>query len=73
MGVPGAGAAGAVLDLDEAHAALDQPPRRQQLHAEVARRRAVEAVELLRLLGLVGEVEHLRHRRLHAEGQLVAT
>ena len=28
------GPAGAVLDLDEPHAALDQPPRRQHLHAE---------------------------------------
>ena len=36
VGIPGAGAAAAVLDLDEPHAALDQPPRRQELHAELA-------------------------------------
>ena len=52
VSVPGAGAAGAVLDLDEAHAAFDQPARRQHLHAEVARRGFVEAVELLRRLRL---------------------
>ena len=62
VGVPGAGAAAAVLDLNEAHAALDQPPRRQQLHAEVAAVRLVEAVERLGRRRLLGEVDHLGHR-----------
>ena len=35
VGVPRARAAGAVLHLDEPHAALDEPPRGEQLHAEV--------------------------------------
>src|SRR5581483_7941019 len=35
--VPGARAAAAVLNLDEADAALHESPRRQELHAEVAR------------------------------------
>ena len=37
------GAAG--IDLDEAHAALDQPPRDQAFAAEVGRSRLVDAVE----------------------------
>ena len=48
-----------------------KPARGQHLHAEVARRRVVEAVQLLRRLRLVVEVERLGHRRLHAEGELV--
>ena len=74
MRVPLAGAAvAAVEDLHEAHAALDQPPRRQA-HARPngAVVSLVEAVELLRVgFGLLLKSNHLGHRRLHAERQLV--
>ena len=47
------GAAG--VELDEAHAALDQPAGQQALAAEVVGLLLVDAVELLRLLGLLVE------------------
>ena len=64
----------AVLDLDEAHAALDEPAGGEASACRTSRVAAsVEAVERLRLGRLVGEVDDLGHRRLHAEGELVAT
>ena len=71
MSVPGAGAAAAVLDLNEPHAALDESPRRQQLRAELAAMRQVEAVQRLGFGRLLGEVDDLGHRHLHAKRQLV--
>ena len=73
VGVPGAGAAAAMLDLNEPHAALHKPARREQLHAEVAAVGEIEAVEPLRLLCLVGEVDDPRHALLHRVGQLVGS
>ena len=55
VGVPHARAPGPVLDLDKTHAAFHEPPRSQQLHAEIARGRIVEAVELLRRFGFVAK------------------
>ena len=71
VGVPGAGGAVAVEDLDEPDAALDQPAGRQELLAERAGDVVVQAVEPPRRLVLVVEAEDLGHGRLHAEGQLV--
>ena len=72
MGVPRAGAAvGAVEDLHEPHAALDQPPGGEALLAEGLRGGLVEAVQLLRRRRFGGEVDDVGHGGLHAEGQLV--
>ena len=72
--VPGIGvlvADAAGKDLDEPHAALDQPPRHQALPAERLADRLVEAVERLRGLGLAGDVHRARRASLHAVGELV--
>src|SRR5581483_2152215 len=61
VGVPGAVASSAVVDLDEAHPSLDETPGRQALQAERARMRLVEAIERLRLLILPVDAEHLGH------------
>ena len=60
-----------MLNLNEPHAALDEPPRRQELRAEFAAMRQIEAVELLRFGSFLREVDDFRHRVLHAERQLV--
>ena len=65
-------AAGPVIELHEAHAALDQPPGQQAIAAEGGRLLVVEAVESLRRLGLLGQVHGFRRLGLHAEGQFVA-
>ena len=49
-----------MLDLDEADAAFDKPPGREQLHAEVATVRLVEAVERLGFGGLLAKSPLLR-------------
>ena len=49
VSVPSAGAAAAMLNLNEPHAALDESSRRQQLLAEFAALGLVETVELLGL------------------------
>ena len=64
--------AAAGVDLHESHAALNQPPREQQLVAELAGAVLVAAVELLGLLRLVREVDGLGRGRLHAVRELVA-
>src|ERR1700730_15923438 len=70
--VPGAGAAvAAVEDLDEAHAALHQPPRRQALLPERARHVVIQTIELARRGALLLKLEYFRHGGLHAEGQLI--
>ena len=60
----------AVIELDEAHAALGQPPGQQAVGGEGAVA-ALGAVQVEDLLRLVGEVHQVRHAGLHAEGHLV--
>ncbi len=72
VGIPGPCAAvGAVEDLDEPDAALDQPPGREAHLAEAAGVVVVQAIEAMRCRRLVVQVDDLGHGRLHAEGQLV--
>ena len=61
-----------VVDLHEAHAALDHPPGQQRRVGERARLLRLVAVQLdTSTAGSLREVGQLRHARLHAEGQLV--
>ncbi len=69
--IPGTGAATAVLNLNEADTAFDQPPCRQQLHAEVAAVGLVDPIQGLGLRRLLRELDHLRHRLLHPERELI--
>ena len=57
--------AGAVPELHEAHAALEEPPGDQRLPAMHA-----AAIQVAHVLRLAGEVERLGRLGLHAEGQL---
>src|SRR5215468_10755104 len=59
-----------MVELDETHAALRQPPRQQTVRREraVPAARAVHVEDALRL---VGQVEQSRHAGLHAKRQLV--
>ena len=60
-----------VIDLHEAHAALDQPPGHQALLAEDLRRLVVEPVELLRRPATRAPTSNASGAsRLHPEGQL---
>ena len=60
----------AVIELDEAHAALRQPAREQAVRGEgaVARLATVGVEDVLRLLR---DVHQIRRTRLHPEGELV--
>ena len=60
------------VDLDEAHAALDEPTGDEALLREVAAGGIVEAVEVVRLPRLAREVERLGRGHLHAVRQLEA-
>ena len=53
--VPAAVAAAGVADLDEAHAALRQPPRQQKLPAEVVGLLFADAVEVLHVIAVPSE------------------
>ena len=73
-----AGLVGAVEELHEAHAFLDQPPREDAV-PRVGRlglldrtSRLVGTVAFEHMRGLAGNVRHLRHRKLHPRGELVA-
>ncbi len=59
-----------VIELNEAHAALDEAAREQAVvgERELAGLGRVHLVDFFRLLG---DIHQLRHRRLHAIGQLV--
>ncbi len=61
----------AVEELDEAHAALRQPPGEQAVGGERAGRSRLGAVHLEHPVGLLREVGQLGHGRLHAVGHLV--
>src|SRR5439155_1111470 len=60
-----------VVDLDEAHAALDHAAAHQHRVSEGARPARVLAVQAERRFRLAGQVGQLRHAGLHAEGHLV--
>ncbi len=68
--IPWLKAAGGVVKLDEAHAALHQAARQQALPAEGFRVFLIDAVEPLRRLGFAGQVEGVGRLHLHAVGQL---
>ena len=59
-------------DLHVAHARFDEAAGHQAAHAEVGRRRIVEAVQAAGRPCFVREVEQLLGMELHAGGQLVA-
>ena len=59
-----------VDQFDEAHAALDQPPRDDALPRKTFRAAALETVKFHRGVGLLREIQHLRHFHLHTEGGL---
>src|SRR5207302_582804 len=72
VGVPSPGSSVvAMVDLNEADAALDHPAGGEAGLGEGLRVLLVHAVELPRLLVLILELEELRHGGLHAERQLV--
>ena len=71
VGVPGAGAAAAVLDLDEANAAFGEASGGEELGAEFAGVRQVHAVEGLGLRRFLREIENLWDGELHAGGEFV--
>ena len=60
-----------VVELDEAHAALGQPPREQAVGGEGAGLAGVRAVQVDDRVRLAREVHDLRDRRLHPVGHLV--
>ena len=61
----------AMVELDEAHAALGQAARQQTIGGEGAGLLRILAVEIERARGLLGDVGQFRHRSLHAERHLV--
>ena len=63
--------AGAVVDLDEAHAAFDHAAGEEAESAHALGRLVVEAVEFARGFGLAGEVDDAGRFGLHACGHLV--
>ena len=66
---------GAVEELHEAHAALDQPPREDAVARKAGLDRIrgiVGAVDFQNVRGLGGEVADFRHAELHAGGEFVA-
>ena len=66
-------AARAVVELHEAHAALDQPPR-EQAHAAQSRRSLFHRCRRAasRVFGFLREIDRLGRLGLHAEGEFVA-
>ena len=59
------------VELDEAHAFLDQLARDQALASEVRRARIVEAIHLARRRVLAVHIDHAHRLRLHAIRQLI--
>ncbi len=64
-------AARAAVELDEAHAVLDQPPRQQAIASEDGGLFVIQAIHLARGFALAAEVHGLRGFTLHLKGQLV--
>src|SRR5262249_28342544 len=62
----------AAVDLNEAHAALDQPPGQQALPAEMGAAAVVPAVQAARRPGLPGYFPRFPGRPPHGVGQLKA-
>ncbi len=56
----------AMVQLDEAHAALGQAPGQQTIRRIRARLARVRAVQIKNVFRLAGSVHQLRHRGLHA-------
>ena len=69
--IPTAVAAAAVAELDVADALFHQPPRHQQLPAEIVRLLFADTVEIQYVLGFVREVHHFGRGELHARRQFV--
>ena len=61
----------AVVELDEAHAALGQPPRQQAVRARTSRRTPRAVQSRARCCGSLRDVDQPGHARLHAERHLV--
>src|SRR5262249_23985445 len=58
------------VNLDEAHAAFDEPPRQKALRSVGLRLIAIESVHPPGRLGLLGEVDEAQALGLHPVGQL---
>ena len=71
--VPAVAATGRASQLDEAHAAFDQPPREQALLGEGGGHlvRRADAIHPFRRVCLAAHVHQFGHRSLHAIGELV--
>ena len=61
-----------VGDLDEAHAALDEPPRDEAARAELRRGGFINAIQLLRRRAFAGDVHRFLRGGLHLRGEFVA-
>lgn len=61
----------AVHELDEAHAAFEQPPGDEAVVGKGALGQRVGAVALDDVFGLAGEIEQVRHAGLHLVGHFV--
>ena len=73
VGVPGAAALGrAAVDLNDSHAAFDQPPRQQTLATGVLGVRVIQGIEATRLVRLLRHVHCLGHSVLHPHRQVIS-
>ena len=62
---------GATPNLDEAHAALEQPPGREAAAAEIGGDFFIEPIELASGSRLAGDFEHFRSAHLQLGGHLI--
>src|SRR4051812_15692462 len=65
-------AARSAVELNEAHASLDEPARHEAVRAEAVRQGAADAVEAFCRLRLSAQVHGCGGGGLHSEGQLVS-
>ena len=65
-------AARTAVELDEAHAVLDEATRQEAVAAKNGGRLVVHAVELLGGVGLLAEIDRIGSLRLHLKGEFVA-
>ena len=61
----------AMIELDEAHVALGEPPRQQAVGGVRARLARLRAVHLEDRVGLLRQIHQVRHGRLHPVRHLV--